>query len=183
VTEPESQHLHLEVANRDPLSVRQFAVEERVSEPFAITVIARSPDPSLDLDLIVGHPATFRIDRGVAGAQASRRAWPGIVRVGSQEEVEPSGLSTYRFEIVPTLWLMTQRRDYRIVAHQSAPEIAAAILDSWGIAYAMEVDRAEHPVLPYKVQYGESDYAFFCRILEEAGISFSFPRARPASRC
>ncbi len=31
-----------------------------------------------------------------------------------------------------------------------------------------------HPRLEYRVQYGESDFAFLCRILEEAGISFTF---------
>src|SRR5205085_2843616 len=35
--------------------------------------------------------------------------------------------------------------------------------------------RGSYPKLEYKVQYGESDYAFMSRLAEEAGIAFTFP--------
>ena len=37
------------------------------------------------------------------------------------------------------------------------------------------IDRGSYPKLEFKVQYGESDYAFMSRLLEEAGIAFTFP--------
>src|SRR5262249_27772291 len=35
----------------------------------------------------------------------------------------------------------------------------------------------KYPKLDYKVQYGESDYNFMSRLVEEAGIAFTFPDA------
>jgi type VI secretion system secreted protein VgrG len=169
--------LELEVASGDPLSVRRFVVREAVSEPFDLDVETRSSDPSLDLDAIVGHPATFRIVTGLAGAHRPARRWTGICRSAEQVQAEPSGLSTYRFQLVPALWLLTQRTDHRIVQHRSAPDLARDLLDLWRIDRALAVEAAAHPALPYKVQYGESDHAFFCRVLAEAGIAFTFPEA------
>src|SRR6185437_2167247 len=157
------------------LDVRRFFVREAVSELFDVTVVARSPDPSLDLDAVVGRSATFRIEVGGGGAPHLERCWTGVCRAAELEQAEPSGVSTYRFHLVPSLWLLTQRRDHRIFQHRTAPDVAALVLDRWRIERALDLDVAAYPPLPYKVQYAESDFAFLCRLLEEAGIAFTFP--------
>ena len=167
--------LALDVASGAPLDVHWFRVHEAVSEPFDVTVVARSPDPSLDLDAVVGRPATFRIEAGGKGTPRAERRWNGICRAAELEQAEPTGLSTYRFDLVPSLWLLTQRRDHRIFQHRTAPDVAALVLDLWRIERALDLDLLAYPPLPYKVQYGESDFAFLCRLLEEAGIAFTFP--------
>src|SRR6185369_8347612 len=58
--------------------------------------------------------------------------------------------------------------------HLSVPEIAAKILDDWKIKHVLRLDKDHDPKLELRVQYGESDYAFLTRQLEEAGISFFF---------
>ena len=165
--------LELKVATGAVLSVRRFVVREAISRPFEVTIVARCEDPSLDLDAILDQPARFHLVTGMAGAAHKGRTWTGICRLAEQDRVEPRGLSTYRFQIVPRLWLMSQSRAYRIFQHQTAPEIAASLLSRWGVEHRLAL--GPHPRLAYKVQYGESDYAFFCRILEEAGIAFTFP--------
>jgi type VI secretion system secreted protein VgrG len=166
--------LELTVASGDALSVRSFTVREAVSQPFEVAVVARCADPSVDLDAIVGREASFRMVAEMRGSRHVERRWRGVCHLAEQEQATPNGLSTYRFQIVPSLWLLTQRRDHRIVQHRSALENVAAVLDRWNVAWVSDVDGVAHPPLPYKVQYAESDYAFFCRILEEAGIAFTF---------
>ena len=158
------------------VDVRRFAVREAVGEPWVIDVVARHLDPSLDLGLITGQKATFRIESELSGARVPERRWAGICRYAALEQAEPTGLSTYRFEIVPELWLLTQRRDYRIFQHLPANIVAAQVtarLHQEPPVFAL--DQNAHPPLPFKVQYGESDYTFFCRVLEEEGIAFTFP--------
>ena len=167
--------LALEVASGVSLDVRRFVVREAVSETFDVSVVACSPDASLALDALVGQAATFRIGAGGEGAPRGERCWTGICRAAEQEQAEPTGLSTYRFHLVPALWLLTQRRDHRIFQHRSALDVAALLLDLWGIERSVDLDAAAYPPLPYKVQYAESDFAFLCRLLEEAGIAFTFP--------
>src|SRR5580704_1840511 len=101
--------LEVEVASREVLSVRRFVVREAISELFDVEIVARSPDPSLDLEAIVGQPASFRIVTGTAGVHRPERRWTGVCRRAELEQAAPDGLSTYRLYLAPTLWLLSQR--------------------------------------------------------------------------
>jgi type VI secretion system secreted protein VgrG len=162
--------LDFSVATGTELSVRRFTVDEAVGALFTVSVWARSSEHALDLDAIVGQAAGLRI-QGRALWRAETRAWTGICSHAEVVQVEPTGLSTYFFRVVPMLWLLRERRDNRIFQHRSIPEIIEEVLGGWGIAATFWIDRGRYPKLEYKVQYAESDYDFFCRLLEEAGIT------------
>ncbi|HLM72504.1 MAG TPA: phage late control D family protein, partial [Polyangiaceae bacterium] len=163
------------------LSVRRFSVNEAVSSLFSISVWARSESPSIDLEAIIWQPASLRVVSGWLFARlGGARLWTGIVSSIEQvQAVQPQPgakeLSTYALRIVPDLWMLTQRRNYRIFQHKSIPDIIDALLGEWSVEKAWKVDRGKYPKLEYKVQYGESDFAFFSRLLEEAGIAYTFP--------
>lgn len=160
------------------LSVRRFSVHEALSSLFTVSVWARTNDPSLDLGALLGYPASFRIASGMAhAALGGGRLWRGIVSFieQAQAEVSDKGLSTYYLRLVPSLWMLTQRQNYRIFQHLSIPDIADALLGEWGIEHVWKIDSGRYAKLEYRVQYGESDYAFLSRLFEEAGIAFSFP--------
>ena len=151
------------------LSARSFSINEAISTLFEHQILAVSSDGDLDLASIVGHAAWFRID-----AAGHSRLWSGLCQRMQQIGVEPDGLSTYELTIVPSLWLLTQRRNHRIFQHESVPGIVRALLAERGIEADWKIDENACPRLPQRVQYGESDYTFMSRLLEEAGISFSF---------
>ncbi|MBK9265169.1 MAG: type VI secretion system tip protein VgrG [Polyangiaceae bacterium] len=150
------------------LTVREFVVRDAISTLFDISVHACSPNEDLDLEAIVGRPVAFRI----GGTSENARRWTGIVLRMKQIGAEEKGLSTYHLSIVPNLWLLSQRRNHRIFQHQSVVEIVGTILSEWGLEPVWRVDRERLAKLEIRVQYGESDLAFVCRLLEEAGISF-----------
>ncbi|MRG96740.1 type VI secretion system Vgr family protein [Polyangium spumosum] len=163
------------------LSVRHFSVQEAVSSLFTVSVMARSESPGIDLEAIIGKPASLRVVSGWLHARlGGARLWSGIVNAIEQvHAVQPGGqgkeLSTYSLTLVPELWLLTQNRNYKIFQHLAIPDIVDRVLDAWGIERAWNVDRGRYPKLEYKVQYGESDFHFVSRLLEEAGISYTFP--------
>lgn len=162
-------------SGEDSLSVRRFAVHEAMSSLFSVSVWARSPNDDIDLEGIVGKPASLRIQSGAAHAWLGGvRRFEGICSTMHQQRVEPSGLSTYQLQIVPHLWLLTQRRNSRLFQHQSIPDMVEKLLREWHIEHEMRIDRPSHPRLELRTQYGESDYDFLSRLLEEAGISFFF---------
>jgi len=156
------------------LSVRKFSVQESLSGMFTVSIEARSPNEDIDLESIVGKPALFRVVSGLAWAHLDTRLWTGVVSEMELTRVEPSGLSTYELKIVPQLWLMTQRTNYRMFQHQSVPEIVKKMLDEWRIRHDLRITEERYPKLELRTQYGESDYAFIARLLEEAGITFYF---------
>jgi type VI secretion system secreted protein VgrG len=147
----------------------QVSAREAVSEPFAVQIYARSPRSDVDLGAIVGYGGALRL------TEAGQATWTGVV--SAMEVVhaarESEGISTYWLEIVPKLWLMRHRVAHRIFQHKTAADIAKTLLDEWKIAHVVEL-ADQHPQLEYRVQYGESDLAFFDRLLEEAGIFYWF---------
>ncbi len=158
------------------LSVRRFVARERICRLFEIEVWARSVRGDLDLSALAGDAATFAIGGGFALASHSgARRWSGVCHVAELVQGEATGLSTYYFRIAPTLWLLTQRTDYRVFQRATIPEIVDSILAEWSITASWTIERSRYPKLDYRVQYDESDYAFVSRLLEEAGITCAFP--------
>ena len=168
-------------SGENSLSVRRVQIHEGLSTLFTISVWARSPHFDLDLESLVGQPAAFQIVHGtkLVANQGGRR-WSGVVSMMEQVQGESGNsgekpLSTYYLRIVPRLWLLTQRQNYRIYQHLSIPDISEKLLAEWGLQAILQIDKGAYPRLEYKVQYGETDFAFLCRLWEEAGIAFTFP--------
>ncbi len=156
------------------LSVRAVDISEGLSTPFEVALAAMSPDNDLDFERLIGAEASFRMDSGPLG----RRAFSGLISFVEQVDVEAGALSTYTVRIVPRLWLLSQKRGHRILQHQTALEMARALLAEWKIeatTLVTEENLARHEV---RVQYGETDLELFDRLLEEAGISYFFDDQR-----
>src|SRR5262249_19942199 len=115
----------------------------------------------------------FTIASGVAHVATSSRVWTGVCSYMEQVQAEPTGLSTYFLKISPALWRTTLRRNNRIFQHRTIPEIVTQVLGEWQIEPDLHLD-AQYPTFEYRVQYGETDFAFLSRLLEEAGIAYYF---------
>jgi type VI secretion system secreted protein VgrG len=163
-------------SGEDSLSTRRFHVVERINSLFEVTLYLRSPKADIDLEKTVGKGGVFYLESGIAHALTPARLWAGVVSHFEQVQAEVSevGQSTYMMRIVPWLWLATQRRNHRIFQHMTIPDIVDAILAEWEIAPVWQIDPTLYHKLEYRVQYGETDYAFMCRLLEEAGITFYY---------
>jgi type VI secretion system secreted protein VgrG len=161
-------------SKEDSLSVRRFAVHEAMSSLFSVSIWARSPSDDLDLEAFVGRAASFTAGSGMLHALHGPQGWTGVVSHMEQVHAESTGLSTYYLRIVPKLWLLTQRTNHRLFQHLSVPEIVEKMLAEWTIEHQWKIHRPDYPRLELRSQYGESDFDFLNRLLEEAGISYSF---------
>ncbi|MBK9261957.1 MAG: type VI secretion system tip protein VgrG [Polyangiaceae bacterium] len=159
---------------RELLSVRHFKTIEHIFDLFEVIVVALSSNEDVDFDAIVGKPAALYVASGTLHLAREGRRLAGLCSHIEQIATETTGLSTYRIRIVPTLWQLTQRKNHRTFQHLSIPEIIDQLLGEWRIDHTWIVDRSIHPKLELRVQYGETDYDFFRRMLEEAGIGFYF---------
>src|SRR5262249_17751728 len=140
------------------LDVRHFSVREGISQLFEVSIVAVSHNAEIDLEPIVGKPASFEIVGGTVHLTTRQRLWKGVVsfmKLGQVETRSATGLSTYSLVIVPSLWLLDQRQGYRIFQHRSIPDIADKILKEWAIPHVWAIRRADYKKLEYKVQYGE----------------------------
>ncbi|HZF49731.1 MAG TPA: type VI secretion system tip protein TssI/VgrG [Polyangiaceae bacterium] len=176
-----SNSLSLELDASDTFDVREFTVEDGLQTLFSVDIVAVCPNPAVDFEKTVGRQATFRIQGGT-GVSGNTEAplWSGVVSEVHQLRAEDTGLSTYHLTIVPRLWLLTQRVNCRVFQQLSDLDIGLHILREWGIVPAVETSRS-YKTRKYRVQYQETDYAFLCRLLEAAGVTFFFRRAEEGS--
>ncbi len=163
------KNIEVQIASGDALEVSQFSIHARLSSMFQVNLVVTADNASIEFDEVVGQPAKLSI---VAGMH--NRFWSGVCNNMEQVRVEPSGLSTYQLSIVPTLWFLTQRKNYRMFQHISEPDIALKLLKEWNIEPKMQIDKGAYKKRKYRVQYGESDFAFMSRMLEDAGVTYYF---------
>jgi len=152
------------------LSVREFEVEEGMSQLFRARVMCVSANEDYDLSALCGARLEFELSGHI------ERVWRGICSAARFDRVSEvgDGLATYLITLVPTMWRLTQRVQNRLFQHVSIPTIVTKILKEWGIEHEWRIDTAKYPPLELRTQYGESDFAFVSRLLEEVGISFFF---------
>ncbi|NUO54320.1 MAG: type VI secretion system tip protein VgrG [Polyangiaceae bacterium] len=165
--------LRIEVDSGEELDVRDFSVQEALSTLFYIHLTVVAPTADVDIEAIVGKAARFTIS-ATPTYGAPDRAWDGVCNHMELLRVEEDGLSTYRLVLVPRLWLLSQRRNYRIFQHLSEPRIVERLLEEWEIAAEFRIAEDEYKPRKYRVQYAESDFAFLSRLLEDAGITYFF---------
>lgn len=160
--------ISVEVANGESLDVRNFAIRQRMNELSRIDLRVVSKNGAVALSDIIGMPASVRIESG-----PWNRCYTGVCIEMDQVRVDRDNLATYTLAIAPRAWLATQRKNYRIFQYLSELEIVQKLLGEWSIDAETRVSRS-HKARKYRVQYAETDWAFVCRMLEDAGISFFF---------
>ena len=77
----------------------------------------------------------------------------------------------YEAEIVPRVWLLTQRRQSRIFQQQSVFDILKTVFAGFHVSFELTANYFRRD---YCVQYGESDFDFAARLMEEDGIFYYF---------
>ena len=149
--------------------------EEKLGRPFLFHVDLLSKDDDVKLSDALGSPLTVALSMGTAPP----RCFNGIITQFSQ--VGWTGeLFRYSATLQPWLWLLTRTTNSRIFQQQnfaSVLDVLAAIFDENGFSGDVddaEIDKSQHPCPEFLVQYNESDFNFVSRLMEQAGIYYSF---------
>ena len=157
----------IDVADAD-LRVVRFAGQESISGLFGFRLELAGPD--LDIAALVDQPALLRIESLDA---------PRYVH-GVLSEFEYVGRSRnyelYEADLVPWIWKLQHRQDFRIFQDKPTPKILEAVLTGAGLPKDwLRFDLvAEYAPRNYCVQYHETDFAFISRLMEEDGIFYFF---------
>ena len=175
-----SHSQEVSIASGDALDVREFSISESMSSLFSVTLTAVSKNQDIDFEAAIGREASFALrGRGLADQP---RVWRGVVSELHQVRIDEQGLATYHLKIVPRLWLASQRRNNRIFQNKTELDIARQVLKEWDIDGDEKIAN-RYKTRKYRVQYGETDFGFFSRMLEEAGISFYFAEKDDRTVC
>lgn len=173
--------LSLTLASGEPLDVRDFTIEEALSRLFDVHITVMSHHPDVDFEAAVGKEARFEIRRP-EGVEGEARIFTGLCASIRLLAVEELGLSTYAVRLVPELWLLTERRNYRVFQDMSELEIAIEILSGWGIQPTLRLDAGAYEKRRMRTQYAETDFDFVNRMLEDIGVTYYFDQIGGASK-
>lgn len=150
--------------------IKSARVVEGLSQISEMQVDFMSPDRMLDLGRVVGQKITVEIQKGEEGGDDWRK-FVGTC-VAAQVVGLHEGFGLYNLEVRPWIWFLTRTTNNRIFQQQTAVEIIRRIFSDRGFSdHNFNVSRNLEK-RDYCVQYGESDYDFIARLMEEEGLYF-----------
>lgn len=162
-----STQLSIDFGDEQVLVERIDSVES-LSKPFImlLDVIA-----SLEIDILphLGKPARVKIveDNEVA------RNFHGFITASDYRKETNSG-HHYRLTLQPWTYFLDQNREYAIYQDEDAVSIIKKVLEEAGVSEFESKLSKSRAKRKYCVQYGESDFAFISRLMEEEGIYYYF---------
>ncbi len=151
-----------------------FELRDEMSRLFSLSLDVQSTHHNIELSSLVGQRVVFEPDAGELLPRVT-----GIVRAVEVTSTETTGVTRYRLEVVPPLWLATRRSNHRIFQDRSVVQIVQDVLADYAgriAAPALHLHRSYEP-RSYTTQYGESDHDFVFRMLAEEGIATFFDHA------
>ncbi len=80
--------------------------------------------------------------------------------------------TAYSISVVPSMWMLTQKRNSRIFQHVTVEQILEQVLA--GHPFQAQLGSLELKPRNYVVQYRETDFDFISRLMEEEGIFYYF---------
>lgn len=152
-------------------ALQRMTCTEGISELFEITFDLRSDDDKLKFKDWMGKPLQVTCDY-----DGEKHYYEGIVgHIAQLETVMDTEITYYRFTLYPQLWLLKFTQTYWIFQQKSVKDIIKETLKFHKIKkYKDETKTRGKEKREYCVQYGESDYDFLQRLMEEEGISYYF---------
>jgi type VI secretion system secreted protein VgrG len=155
--------------------VAHFGVTEQISTIFAAHLSLATLVEIKSFDDIIGKEALLTIVNNDLLSGGGNRYVHGVVRK-CRHTGRNGRFHLYSVEVVPTLWQLSLRKNCRIFQNKQAQEIVQQVLEDGGISsdcvrFAL-VNKKR--LRKFCVQYGETDFDFITRILEEEGMFYFF---------
>ena len=144
---------------------------EAISQPFNLSVTILSKNHALDSSDVIGQKCSITLNHKDANTP---RHFHGRVNGFSLGELE-GDYRRYNLRLVPGFWFATQSQHHRIFEEMTAKDIIESVLSEYGSFCSFNTNlNATHLTREYCVQYGESDFDFVSRLMEEEGIFYFF---------
>ena len=154
----------------EPIVLERFDVMERLSELFVIHAQIVCVEV-VDFYLHLGEPVKITV-KDDTGSPA--RYFHGLLFEADYVDQTTAGFR-YQITLRPWLYILSRNIDYHINQDKSAIDIVKALFES---RHQSDIDytKLSGTTAPrhYCVQYRESDFQFFSRLMEEEGIYYFF---------
>lgn len=167
-----SYHVEITGGPNPDWHVRRVHFAEAISEPYDLSLDVLTADLDVEVDDLLGADVDLELGRA-----SFVRHVHGVI-----ERVELQGIQAdrlgVRLHVAPAFKLLLQHVDTRIFQDKKVPQILEEMLTAGLGQYGRKVDVSRlndtYLIRDYCVQYGESDFHFASRLMEEEGIAYIF---------
>ena len=142
--------------------------EEALSQPFRFTVDFISTNFDVKAPSLLGKDVTLHLHVG-----KTKRHINGIVSRFSSGGRDRE-YARYRAEIVPSMWRLKLSSASRTFEKQTPIDIAEKVAKAENVSKISRNVASPPKAVDYIVQYRETTFAFVSRLLEEAGLYYTF---------
>ena len=167
--------LTLKIGSSGPkLELARLDAHEALSQPFAITIDVLSKG---DIALLpnLGQPAV--VECSIDGETV--RHFHGVITDARFTEHLINGDELYSMTLAPATHFHEQGSNFRIFQGKQVIEIVKDVLTRCNIKFEVKASSGTR-ILAYCVQYGESDFGFVCRLMEEEGLYYYYKHGESA---
>ena len=156
----------------DQLEFRSMEGTEQISRLFEFRVRLLSQNSSISAKSLLGKDMSIEVDLTTEKGGGGKRFISGQV---TQFTYIGKDGDFYLYESIlrPWLWHATRRSDFKIFQFKKAPDIIKEVLGKYGFSIEDRLTGA-YREWPYIVQYGETDFNFVSRLMEQEGAYFYF---------
>ena len=157
-------------AGGEQVDLIRVEAAEALSQHFHLAIDVLAPLGEIDWLPHLGKPAIATVYED----DELQRYFHGIVVDCSfLHEIEGAGF-VYRLTLRPKAFLHEQGKAFRIFQQMSVKQILEQMLGRCGITASFRLSDRGIRMRSYCVQYGESNFGFICRLMEEEGIYYYY---------
>ncbi len=163
----------------DRLQFRAMTGQERISHLFEYRVRLVGDMAGVPARTLLGQDLSVEVNLATELGGGGSRFISGQITRFAYVGKDDGDMHVYEAVLRPWLWYATRRTDFKIFQFRTVPEILQEVLG----AYGFEIDArlgGGYRSWEYCVQYGESDFAFASRLMEQEGIYYFFAHAQGA---
>ncbi|PHS18372.1 MAG: hypothetical protein COA78_02585 [Blastopirellula sp.] len=151
----------------EDLYLDSFHGKEGMSRLFSFELVLYSEDLSLGPKDFLNKEISFCVKQ-----EDSPQWYNGVVQRFQYGGFIAAEIVEYRITVVPKMWILTKNRKYQIFTEKKASDIISSILSENGISGSSIA--TTNTVHEKCTQYGESDFHFISRLMEQEGLFYYF---------
>lgn len=153
---------------KDELLLSSFQGSEHISDLFEFHLEVLSSDLEITPEKLIGKTVTITVQNEY------KRSFNGYVNQFMFGEIQADNLRQYKLTVVPWLWFLTRASNNRVFQEMDIKAILQQVFQAHGFNDFEFNLSGNHPSRDYCIQFGETDYHFVSRLLEEEGIAYYF---------
>lgn len=155
---------------KDVLLITAFQGTEEMSQPFQFSIKVKAlRSTNVPFESLIGKSITVKLDL----PKNQNRFFNGVCLKMNQFDSDAE-FSNYWMEIVPTVWMLSKKKQSKIFQHITIPDVLKKVFAGFDVEYQIS---GKFEPRDYCVQYRESDFNFASRLMEEEGIYYYFKHA------